>query len=101
MSYTVIQQDDAQRVHIQFDGPFRGKTVTWDTHFYTLESYISLNNDNNIADKQFIDIEPIDESNFKLTIALKIPEINHQNIKKMMIMVKQYKNLSLGRHEYG
>lgn len=101
MSYKLIQQTDSQRAHIQFEGLFQGKTVTWDTHFFTLNGYIAQQGDNNKIQKQFIDIEPIDANNLKLTIALKIAEINHQNIQKMMIMVKQYKNLSFGRHDYG
>lgn len=101
MTYKLIQQTDNQCAHIQFNGPFQGDTVTWDTHFYTLDGYISQQEDKAQIKKQFIDIEAIDSNNLKLTIALKIPEINHQNIQKMMIMVKQYKNLSLGRHEYG
>ena len=101
MSYKLIQQTDSQLAHLQFEGPFQGQTVTWDTHFFTLQGYQSQHQHKTSCDKQFIDIEPIDDKSLKLTIALKIPEINHQNIQKMMIMVKQYKNLSLGRHEYG
>lgn len=101
MSYKLIQQTDSQLAHIQFEGLFQGETVTWDTHFFTLNGYFAQEEDNNKIQKQFIDIELIDSNNLKLTIALKIAEINHQNIQKMMIMVKQYKNLSLGRHEYG
>lgn len=101
MSYKLIEQTDTQLAHIQFDGPFQGKTVTWDTYFFTLNGYIEKNKNDNDIIKQFINIEPIYENMMKLTVALKIEEITPQNIQKMMIMVKQYKNLSLGRHEYG
>lgn len=101
MTYTLIQQTDSQLAHIQFEGHFQGEIVTWDTHFFTLNGYIAQQRDNNKIQKQFIDIKPIDSNNLKLTIALKIAEINHQTIQKMMIMIKHYKNLSLGRHEYG
>lgn len=101
MSYKLIQQTDSQLAHLQFEGPFQGQTVTWDTHFFTLQGYQSRHKDKIKAEKQFIDIEAINADSLKLTIALKIPEVNHQNIEKMMIMIKQYKNLSLGRHEYG
>ena len=101
MSYKLIQQTDSQLAHLQFEGPFQGQTVTWDTHFFTLQGYQSQHKNAIEAKKQFIEIEPIDENSLKLTIALKIPEVNHQNIQKMMIMIKQYKNLALGRHEYG
>lgn len=101
MSYKLIQQTDTQLAHFQFDGSFQGKAVTWDTHFFTLNGYLSQEKNNEKNIKQFIDIKTGDSNNLKLTVALKISEINHQNILKMMIMIKQYKNLSIGRHEYG
>lgn len=101
MSYKLINQTDTQLAHIQFKGPFQGKTVTWDTHFFTLNGYVAHTKNKDEMLKQFIMIESIEDGLLKLTVALKIPEINHQNIQKMMIMVKQYRNLSLGRHEYG
>ncbi|MCW9031102.1 MAG: hypothetical protein OQK58_06395 [Gammaproteobacteria bacterium] len=75
--------------------------MTWDTHFFTLESYVAQQKCKKKNLKQFINIEPVDSDVLKLTIALKIAEVNHQNIQKMMIMIRQYKNLSIGRHEYG
>lgn len=101
MSYKLIKQNDSQLAHIQFEGPFQGKTVTWDTHFFTLNSYVAQQSNKIDTQKQFIDIEPVEANIMKLTIALKIPDVNHQHIQKMMIMIKQYKNLSIGRHEYG
>ena len=101
MSYKLIQQTGSQAAHLQFDGPFQGKTVTWDTHFFTLQEYQKKYEYDSEQIRQVIDIEPVDENMLKLTVALKIPEINHQNIQKMMIMIKQYKNLATGRHEYG
>ena len=101
MSYKLIKQADTQFAHLQFEGPFQGQTVTWDTHFFTLQGYQSQQKNINTPVKQFIDIEAVNPGLFKLTIALKISEINHQNIQKMMIMIKQYKNLFVGRHEYG
>lgn len=101
MSYTLIQQFNTQLAHIKFNGPFQGKTVTWDTHFFTLQGYVAQKDIKNKAIKQFIDIKPVESGVMKLTLALNISEINHPNIQKMMIMIKQYKNLSIGCHEYG
>lgn len=101
MSYILIKQVDSQYAHIKFEGPFNGGTVTWDTHFYTLTGYIAQSNIQNTLLKQFIDIEQIDSKSIKLTVALKVAKINPPNIQKMMIMIKQYKNLTLGCHEYG
>ncbi len=75
--------------------------MTWNTHFYTLKGYIARKDIQQTSLKQFIDIEPVESDIYKLTVALNIEKINHPNINKMIIMIKQYKNLSLGRHEYG
>lgn len=101
MSYTLIQQYNNQHIHLKFDGLFQDKTVTWDTHFFTLDGYNAEKDIQNTKVKQFIDIQPIESNTMQLTIALKITDITPSNIQKMIIMIKQYKNLSLGRHEYG
>lgn len=99
MSYELIKQYDSQHTHIKFNGSFQGKTVTWDTQFFTLNGHNSQENIKNT--KQFINIEPGESDIMKLTVALNIVEITEPNIQKVMIMIKQYKHLSLGRHEYG
>jgi len=101
MPYTLIQQHNTQLAHIKFSGPFQGETVIWDTHFFTLKGYMAQENIKVTKLKQFIDIQAAEPGIMKLTIALNIAEINKPNIKKMIIMIKQYKNLSPGRHEYG
>ena len=101
MSYTLIQQLNSQVAHIKFNGLFQGKKVTWDTHFFTLPGYKAQKNIKDKKLKQFIDIQVIEPGSMKLTIALNITEVNKPNILKMMIMIKQYKNLSPGQHEYG
>jgi len=101
MTYTLIQQLNNKLAHLTFKGPFQGRTVTWDTHFFTLDAYTAQEKVTNAAAKQVINIEPGEADSMKLTVALNIDEINKPNIQKMMIMIKQYKNLSIGRHEYG
>ena len=101
MSYTLIEQVNTQYAHLKFEGPFRGKTVTWDTHFYTFDGYSSNNTEAAKITKQFINIKESNNDTMELTLALNISEINTPNIHKMMIMIRQYKNLAIGRHDYG
>jgi len=101
MTYTLIQQFNNEYAHIKFNGTFHGNTVTWDTHFFTMKGYIAHQKCKNTNLKQFIDINPITDDILKLTVALNIDAISTPNIQKMMIMINQYKNLSIGRHEYG
>lgn len=101
MSYTIINQFNTQHARIEFIGPFKGETVTWDTDFFTLEGFLAKENIKDTNLKQFIDIKPVRSGVMKLTVVQKINEVNNPNIQKMMIMIKQYKELSPGRHEYG
>jgi hypothetical protein len=101
MSYTLIQQVNSQHAHLVFNGLFMGNAVSWDTQLFTIAEYARSINYTGTTIKQLIEIEKIDDSSMKLTVVLNVPEINPPTIQKMMIMIKQYKRLSLGRHEYG
>ena len=101
MTYTLIHQVDSQYAHVTFNGTFLGKTVTWDTDFFTLKGFQDKDDSIHENMKQFINIEPLSSETMKLTVVLKISEINNSSIQKMMIMIKQYKALTIGRHEYG
>jgi len=101
MSYTLIQQFNAEHAHIKFNGKFHGKNVIWNTQFLTLNKYSEQEDIKNKNIKQFIHIEKSDTDILNLTVALNIEKINEPNIQKMMIMIRQYKNLAIGRHEYG
>ena len=101
MPYTLIRQFNTQHAHFSFKGEFQGKTVTWDTNFYTTEGFQTSKNTKNPEMRQFIDIEPITSDVMNLTVVLKVKEVNKPNILKMIIMIKQYKKLAIGRHIYG
>lgn len=101
MTYTLIEQVNTQYAHIKFEGTFQGNTVTWDTHFFTLNGYSAVKKTGQNITQQFINIKESNTDTMELTLALNISKINNPNIQKMMIMIKQYKKLALGRHEYG
>lgn len=104
MPYTLIHQFNTQHAHFRFKADCQGESVTWDTNFYTVEGFRAEKNIENTTLKQFIDIEPSTSDLMKLTVVLKVNEVNKPNILKMIIMIimiNQYKNLSFGRHEYG
>ena len=104
MSYTLIQQLNPQHAHLTFQGQFQGKPVTGNTHLFTLVEYARLNNSVTDTARQFISIEEMKENDtttMNLQVALNVAEIDSPTIQKMMIMIRQYKKLSTGRHEYG
>ena len=80
MSYTLIEQVNSQYAHIKFEGPFQGKTVTWDTHFFTFDGFSSQNSEEKNITNQFINIKKSNADTMELTLTLNISEINAPNI---------------------
>lgn len=101
MTYTLIKQLNSQHAHFHFEGLFNNQKVNWDTQLLTLSEYIKQNKIKNTTLKQFIEVEPPQSKSVKLTVVLNVTIINTPTINKTMIMIKQYKNLMVGRHEFG
>lgn len=100
MQYTLIEQFNPQHAHIYFEGQFKGKKVTWNTQIFTIQEFMKTENSATNG-KQIIDIQPAEANILKLTVALNVQKISEPEIQKMMIMIRQYKNLALGRHQFG
>ena len=99
--YTINSTSDDE-TKLLFEGPFNGQTVTWQTHLITCKFYKQLNNIANKKIKQFIDIAPaIKDNHYEIMICLNINRITKAEILKTIIMIRQYKNLAIGRHEFG
>lgn len=90
--------------HLRFTGPFHGEKVIWDATLMSLTYYLgklAASGRSNPAARQFIDVGSNSASGRRITIALQIPAIDEPTIRKAMIMVRQYKRLAPGKHEYG
>jgi hypothetical protein len=84
-------------LHLRFDGPFEGRTVTWDATFTTLAACSGAP----APLRNFIDIGDESGRGLTLTVGLNVPRIDLPTVRKTMMMIRQYKRLSRGRHEYG
>jgi len=98
-SYLVFGELPAAKVYVQFTGNFEGKSVVWNTCISTLKEYAKSHE---VADdpKQVIDIR-LEEGSYLVEIALNLEHINRATIERTIIMVRKYKRLRTGRHEYG
>jgi hypothetical protein len=104
--YTCLEPAQDDHVHIRFQGPFQGKEVTWDARIVTLEhehrARQSLRRPASYRElRQFIDVGESDNGIRMLRIGLNIERIDESVILKTIIMVRQYKRLREGRHEFG
>ena len=106
MDYTLLDSSPSM-AHIQFPGKLNTSKVIWNAKIQTLQSIAQNNPDTGL--RQFIEIpaqEPDQESDQEnelqsILIGLNVQLISKPEILKTIIMITNYKNLSLGRHEYG
>ena len=89
----------AQKVYTKFEGTFEGRVVVWNACIHTLASY-ALTHDVDNDPKQFLDIRFINGA-YEIEIGLNLAEIDKAAVERTIIMVRKYKRLHLGRHEYG
>lgn len=85
------------RLRLRFQGPFEGNTVTWDATFIAL----TANQETPPYPGNFIDIGETGAEGIRLTVGLSVPCIDLPTVRKAMMMIRQYKRLRRGRHEYG
>ncbi len=100
-TYTApVQECCAQ---IRFIGSFEGRPVIWDATIMALEHTHGTDDRNEQAhpDRQFIEIDEGEGDIRKVRIGLQLHRIDEQTIFKTIIMIRKYKRLHTGRHEFG
>jgi hypothetical protein len=105
-AFRLLHRHSPESVHIQFTGLFQQQPVVWDAIIQTLGHYFKhtvkdkLEPGQSVYLKQFIEIKP-GVNLLQLQIALNLAEIDDAAIKRSIIMIRNYKRLHVGRHEYG
>ncbi len=87
-------------LRLRFSGNFEGKPVIWDATFITLASR-QAEYAPGVPVRNFIDIGGETIHGVALTVGLDVPCIDLPTVRKAMLMVRQYKRLARGRHEFG
>ena len=87
--------------HIRFSGPFQGEPIIWDAYLQTLSYYVSKHSLPSHSARQFIEVGDSGERGRLIRIGLNLPRIDEPVVLKSLIMVRQYKRLAPGRHEFG
>lgn len=101
--YLYVTPAQPGHAHIRFTGPFEGKTILWDASVMTLPHYReSAPGTGTVqARRQFIEVGPAQGRLRRLVVGLNVSRIDTPVLLKTIIMVRQYKRLRRGRHEYG
>lgn len=94
--HTTLPSD---KVYIEFEGVLGNEPVVWHACIRTMQEY--ANHHAMPADPmQFINIDVLNGVH-KLEVGLNISQIDQSAVERTIIMVRKYKRLRLGRHEYG
>jgi hypothetical protein len=107
--YIPLDPLGGQSARFLFPGVFLGDDVIWHATLLTLRHYDierirhegQASPGNPVSVRQFIDIIRHHGPHWTLTVALHVPIIDEPTILKTMIMVRGYKGLRPGYHEYG
>lgn len=104
--YQLLGELDGNTAHVRFSGRFEGRQVYWDCEFVTLQfEYQRLANSVPAGERQplrcFIKIEASPTEQVSLRVGLNIPRIDAPAIEKMVLMIRNYQRLRVGRHEFG
>jgi hypothetical protein len=87
---------------VRFTGPWRGHAVRWTVTIQPLADYArAASQSHGRALRQFIEMTPVRDGAAELTIALRVPTVDHPTILKTMVMIRRWKNLRPGRHYFG
>lgn len=97
--YLLQDELPGSRIRLVFAGPFNGELVVWNACIETIEAY-SRHHPVDDDPQQFIDIWRENDV-YRIHIGLNVQQIDQAVIERSMIMVRNYKRLSEGRHEYG
>lgn len=81
-------------VRLRFIGRFEGQEVVWDAELVALAALER-------APAQFLDIGVPGPRGVPIRIGLVVPAIDRSTLLKAIIMVRNYKRLHRGRHEFG
>lgn len=81
----------ADEVHLRFVGPFEGSTVVWEARVRRLGA----------GQPRFIAVGTRHADAIALEVGLDVPVLNEPTLRKAVVMVRQWKRLCAGRHEFG
>lgn len=89
---TLLDSPGGDQLRLRFSGPFAGRQVIWDATLIAMTPGQQRN---------YIEIGHATENGIQLTVGLNVACIDLPTVRKTMMMIRQYKRLRQGRHEYG
>ena len=103
IEFKLLAAPTAQQARFAFMGRFQDKEVIWDATLLTLAHYHheQVPIAQAVERFPFLEIGTETETGRALRVALDIEQIDEPAILRTIIMIRQYKRLHEGRHEFG
>lgn len=88
------------RLCLRFAGRFEGEEVLWDACLMTRAEWQHLHPEER-GIRNFIEIGDMGGDGHRLRVVLDVERIDLPTVRKAMLMIRQYKRLRRGRHDFG
>lgn len=96
----LIDTPGGQTLRLRFAGPFEGGVTRWDATLYTPDAWATARGEGK-TERNIIEIGAAGVDGIRLNICLQVKSIDLPTVRKAVIMIRRYKRLQRGRHEYG
>ena len=104
-TFDLLGELPASQVRIRLRGPFEGREVVWDATLRTLRSvwqgHTGCDGRAGTVLRPFIAVDPSAYDMIPVTVALDLAVIDLPATRKVAIMLRQYRALRRGHHEFG
>lgn len=106
-SYYAVAPIGGQRAHVRFLGVLQGQPVAWDADILTLLAYYQEQVKNSPLGesarsvRSFIEVGVHGTHGLALGVGLGVALIDEATVLRTIIMIRNYKRLRPGRHEFG
>ncbi|UCE77458.1 MAG: hypothetical protein JSU62_04515 [Gammaproteobacteria bacterium] len=104
-AFVLLGEPQDNRVRVRFSGRFESAEVVWDCEFVTLQHEQQCHGGAPRGEvdslRSFIEIGAPGAQGVPVRVGLDIARIDRPAILKMMVMMRNYKRLRRGRHEFG
>lgn len=107
LAYHALSPLGGASAQVRFPGVFQGRAVAWNAEIVTLAAYDREQRRRAPTPspvrtwRQFIEIGAQAEPGVPLRVGLAVPLIDTATVLRTIIMIRNYKRLRPGRHEFG
>ena len=107
IEFNLLAALTASHAHFSFVGVFQNEEITWDATLLTLERYHAEQPHSSQAVQRSpflevgLEVGAQTISGRTLRVVIDVAQIDEPTILRSIIMIRQYKRLHIGRHEFG